>query len=217
MLRPLRARVLRSIQETIRLTAPAPAPEESRIGARRADRWGAVDGRASAASLFVLGGVHAALAHSAPRILEEYQMDFNAPVIEEFRTHGGAVDHAMGGALKGLDLVLLHHVGRKSGKKYVTPVSYMKHDGAYLLLGSFAGAPVEPAWVRNVEAMSRLTVEFGDHREEVVVTVHREGPEWERLYRLAREYPKWPFVADYEKKTDRKFPVVLAAPVVTAD
>jgi deazaflavin-dependent oxidoreductase (nitroreductase family) len=171
--------------------------------------------RASAAKMFDMREVHAPLARSTARCLEELQMDFNAPVIEEFRSHGGAVDQAMGGALKGLDLVLLHLVGRKSGKEYVTPVSYMEHDGAYLLLGSFAGAPEEPAWVRNIEAMSRLTLEFGDHREEAVATVHREGPEWERLYGLAREYPKWPFIVDYEKKTDRKFPVISAAPITT--
>ncbi|MFC8824008.1 nitroreductase/quinone reductase family protein [Streptomyces sp. NPDC057137] len=136
----------------------------------------------------------------------EMATDPNADVIEEFRAHQGAVAQAMGGALKGLDLVLLHHIGRKSKKEYVTPVSHMTHNGSYLLLGSFAGAPTEPHWVGNLESMDRLTVEFGNRTEEVRATVFREGPEWERLYETARAH--WPFIRDYEKKTSRTFPVV---------
>ncbi len=48
----------------------------------------------------------------------------NDAVIAEFRANSGSVTQAMGGALAGLDLALLHHRGRHSGQAYITPVVY---------------------------------------------------------------------------------------------
>ena len=76
----------------------------------------------------------------------------NDDVIAEFRANSGTVTQAMGGALVGLDLILLHHPGRSSGLPHITPVAYMPYEDGYLLLGSFAGAATEPQWVRNVES-----------------------------------------------------------------
>ena len=44
----------------------------------------------------------------------------NDDVIAEFRANSGSVTQAMGGALAHLDLALLHHRGRRSGKPYIT-------------------------------------------------------------------------------------------------
>ena len=136
----------------------------------------------------------------------------NAEVIAEFRANSGSVNHAMGGALAGLELILLHHVGRHSGREYITPVSYMADGSGYLALGSFAGAAAEPQWVVNVEHATELRVEFGDRTETVIPTVLRDGPERDRLYGIARDH--WPFVLYYEQQTTRPFPVVLLTPIV---
>jgi deazaflavin-dependent oxidoreductase (nitroreductase family) len=130
----------------------------------------------------------------------------NDAVITEFRANAGSVTQAMGGALAGLDLVLLHHRGRQSGKPYVTPVSGMAYSGGYLLLGSFAGADTEPQWVRNVEDATEVTVETPDRTAAMKAEVLRDGPERDRLYQAAREY--WPFVLGYEQQTARPFPVI---------
>jgi deazaflavin-dependent oxidoreductase (nitroreductase family) len=134
----------------------------------------------------------------------------NGDVIAEFRAHSGSVTHAMDGALAHLDLLLLHHRGRRSGQAYVTPVTYMPYRDGYLLLGSFAGAEAEPQWVANLENATEMTVEVGNRSRTMTPTVIREGPQRDRLYEIAREH--WPFVLDYEKKTTRAFPVVQLTP-----
>jgi deazaflavin-dependent oxidoreductase (nitroreductase family) len=134
----------------------------------------------------------------------------NDAVITEFRANAGSVRQAMGGVLAGLDLVLLHHPGRRSGTEYVTPLAYMTHGDDYLLLGSFAGAPEEPRWVENVEHADVLTVEVGADTRTMTPTVLRDGPQRDELYGLACEH--WPFVLQYEQQTSRPFPVVRLTP-----
>lgn len=134
----------------------------------------------------------------------------NDDVIAEFRAGSGSVTQAMGGALAGLELVLLHHSGRSSGKEYITPLAYMNHEGDYLLLGSFAGAATEPQWVANVENATEVTVETGTLTKTMTCSVLRDGTERDRLYEAAREH--WPFVAYYEQQTDRHFPVIRLTP-----
>src|ERR1700710_2556638 len=106
--------------------------------------------------------------------------DPNREVIAEFRVNSGSVTRAMGGALAHLDLLLLHHRGRRSGKAYTTPVSYLPYQDGYLLLGSFAGAPTEPQWVENLENATELTVEVGTRSRAMTPTVLRSGPQRDR-------------------------------------
>jgi deazaflavin-dependent oxidoreductase (nitroreductase family) len=138
----------------------------------------------------------------------------NDDVIAEFRANSGSVTQAMDGGLAHVELVLLHHRGRRSGKAFTTPVSYMACGDSYLLLGSFAGAATEPQWVKNVENATELTVEMGTSTRTMTPTVLRDGPRRDRLYQSAREH--WPFVLDYEQKTSRPFPVVRLTPIETA-
>jgi deazaflavin-dependent oxidoreductase (nitroreductase family) len=135
----------------------------------------------------------------------------NDEVVAEFRANSGTVTHAMNGNLAQLELLLLHHVGRRSGQEHVAPVSYMAHGDDYLLLGSFAGAAKEPQWVGNVEYAAQVTVEMGTRSRTMSPTVLRDGPQRDSLYRAARGH--WPFVEDYEKQTSRPFPVIRLAPI----
>jgi deazaflavin-dependent oxidoreductase (nitroreductase family) len=130
----------------------------------------------------------------------------NDAVIAEFRANSGSVTEAMGGVLADLDLVLLHHPGRLSGKSYVTPLAYMSYEDDYLLLGSSGGAATEPKWVENVEAGRMITVEVGTRIRTMTPMVFRDGPKRDQLYQAAREH--WPFLLDYEQQTTRPFPVV---------
>jgi deazaflavin-dependent oxidoreductase (nitroreductase family) len=135
----------------------------------------------------------------------------NDEVVAEFRANSGTVTHAMNGNLAQLELLLLHHVGRRSGTKHVAPVSYMAHGDDYLLLGSFAGAAKEPQWVGNVENAAQVTVEMGTRSRTMLPTVLRDGPQRDSLYQAARCH--WPFVEEYEKQTSRPFPVIRLAPI----
>lgn len=137
----------------------------------------------------------------------------NTEVIEAFRANAGVVgDDVMGGHFTGKRLVLLHHVGRVSGKEYVTPLVAATDGDAYVICGSLGGAPKDPAWVANVEdGPGETTIELGDETIRVTTTVVRPtSPEWERLYGIWAEY--WPDAKEYETHTERKFPVIRLEP-----
>lgn len=133
---------------------------------------------------------------------------WNDTVIENFRANKGVV----GGHWEGKTLVLLHSVGRRSGKEYVNPLVAAPDGDGYVVCASMGGAPDDPQWVSNLEAgPGTATVELGADMVPVAYEVVRPGtPAWERLYGLWRAY--WPDAAEYEKKTDRKFPVVRLTP-----
>jgi deazaflavin-dependent oxidoreductase (nitroreductase family) len=115
------------------------------------------------------------------------------------------------GDLAQLQLLLLHHIGRRSGNEHIAPVSYMAHKDDYLLLGSFAGADKEPQWVGNLEKAAQVTVEVGTRSRTMAPTVLRDGPKRDALYQATRDH--WPFVAAYESMTSRRFPVIQLTPI----
>jgi deazaflavin-dependent oxidoreductase (nitroreductase family) len=135
--------------------------------------------------------------------------DFNTEIIEAFRANAGVV----GGHFEGKRLVLLHHVGRKSGTEYVTPLVGAGDGDAYLVCGSMGGAPADPTWVANIEQGSgETTIEVGTEKPRVRTTVIRPGtPDWERVYGIWAAY--WPDAKEYEKNTDRKFPIIKLEPI----
>ena len=73
---------------------------------------------------------------------------FNPDVIAEFRANGGKV----GGPWQHSTLLLLHTTGAKSGAPRVNPVGYFDIDGKVIIVGSYAGADIHPAWVHNLRA-----------------------------------------------------------------
>ena len=131
---------------------------------------------------------------------------FNDTVIENFRANAGV----LGGHWEGKTTLLLHTPGRKSGKEFVNPLVAAPDGDAYVICGSAGGAPEDPQWVANLEALDgTVTIELGAETLEAGYRVVRPGrdADWERLYGVWRAY--WPDAAGYETKTDRKFPVVV--------
>jgi deazaflavin-dependent oxidoreductase (nitroreductase family) len=134
--------------------------------------------------------------------------DFNAQIIEEFRSNEGRV----GGMFEGATLLLLHHTGAKSGTRRVNPLGYLRDDGRYVVFASKAGAPTNPDWYHNLKAHPNVTIEVGTDTIEVVAS-EATGEERERLYRTQAE--RVPQFAEYEKQTDRVIPVIVLTPTNT--
>jgi deazaflavin-dependent oxidoreductase (nitroreductase family) len=89
----------------------------------------------------------------------------NDQIIETFRANAGVV----GGHFEGKRLVLLHHVGRRSGQERVTPLVAASDGDSYLVAGSLGGGPEDPLWVANIEAGSgETTIEVGDRRFPII-------------------------------------------------
>lgn len=135
--------------------------------------------------------------------------DPNAQLIEAFRANNGEV----GGPFEGKRLILLHHVGRRTGREYVAPLVSATDGDAYLICGSKGGAPTDPLWVANIEAGSgETTIEIDDRHLRVKTTVVRpSSPGWQRLYEIWSQY--WPDAEQYEHNTSRQFPMVRLVPV----
>lgn len=125
--------------------------------------------------------------------------EFNRNVVEEFRANGGKV-----AAFEGGTLLLLHTIGAKSGQPRLSPLASLEVDGKILIVGSYAGAPKDPAWVHNLRANPRARIEIDTDAYDVVA---RELSADER----AAAYPKIvelaPVFAEYQAKTSRAIPL----------
>jgi deazaflavin-dependent oxidoreductase (nitroreductase family) len=122
--------------------------------------------------------------------------DWNAKIVEEFRSNDGRV----GGPFEGAPLTLVHHRGRKSGRDYVNPVMYMADEGdpnRIYVFASKAGAPTHPDWYYNLLAAGAAEVEVGTETYQVTVT---ELTDSERDQVYAEQARRYPGFAEYEAK-----------------
>jgi deazaflavin-dependent oxidoreductase (nitroreductase family) len=131
--------------------------------------------------------------------------DWNAQIIEEFRTNEGRV----GGMFEGAPLLLLHATGAKSGEERVSPVMYQSVGDAFAIFASYAGGPNNPAWYHNLLANPDASIEVGTEQIEVTARVAGDEEREPIWVRQKREYPGF---ADYESKTSRTIPVVILEP-----
>ena len=139
------------------------------------------------------------MAHPDPDSITE----FNAGVIAEFRSNGGRV----GGPLADTPILLLHHLGARSGVERVTPVAYTPEgDGAFVIVASNGGSPTHPSWYHNLKANPRIEVEVGT--DSFMAVAHElngsaRADVWPTLVAAA------PSVGDFQSKTTRQIPVFM--------
>lgn len=121
--------------------------------------------------------------------------DFNTQVIAEFRANEGRVS----GPFEGAPMVLVHHVGRKSGTPHVSPMMYLPgDDGAIYVFASKAGAPTDPDWYLNLVAAGTTEIEIGTETYPVSIT-EETGADRDRIY--AEQAALYPGFAEYAEKT----------------
>ena len=125
---------------------------------------------------------------------------FNAAIVEEFRANGGKV----GGPFEGGTLLLLHTTGAKSGQPRLSPLAYLAVEGKMLIVGSYAGAPKDPAWVHNLRAKPTAHIEVGNDAYDVNV---RELPDDERDAAYPKIVEAAPVFAEYQANTTRSIPL----------
>src|SRR5271170_5611114 len=88
---------------------------------------------------------------------------FNKSITDEFRANDGKV----GGPFEGADLLLLTTTGAKSGQPRISPLAYFRIDGKLLIVGSCAGADINPGWVHKLRADRSAHVENGNESSDV--------------------------------------------------
>jgi deazaflavin-dependent oxidoreductase (nitroreductase family) len=131
--------------------------------------------------------------------------DFNEQVITEFRDNDGKV----GGMFEGKAMILVHHVGAKSGEARIAPLVYLPDADRFVVFASKGGAPENPSWYHNLKAHPETEVEVGGSTYPVVAE-EVTGDERERLY--AAQVAVEPQFGDYQNKTERRIPVIVLAP-----
>lgn len=123
-----------------------------------------------------------------------------------FRASAGHV----GGRICGAPVLLLHHVGRRSGRARTTPLLYLSDDPDVVVVASKGGTDTHPSWFHNLTAMDSTEIELPDHRRLRVRPRVAEPTEREALWpRLVELYSGW---ADYASYANRAIPVVILTP-----
>jgi deazaflavin-dependent oxidoreductase (nitroreductase family) len=107
-------------------------------------------------------------------------------------------------------ILLLHTLGRKSGRQHVTPIAYFHVDGDYILVGSNWGKPQNAAWYHNLMATPQATIEVRG-RSISVQARPVAGREYDQLWAYATGH-HLPYL-HYKEMTSRRIPIVVLQPI----
>lgn len=130
---------------------------------------------------------------------------FTGATVKAYRLTGGRV----GGKMTGAPVLLLDHVGRKSGKHRTTPLIYLAEGDDLAIVASRGGSDATPAWWLNLQASPATTVQVGRERRDVVArqaTPEERARLWPGLTAIYPDYDV------YETRTEREIPVIVLAP-----
>jgi deazaflavin-dependent oxidoreductase (nitroreductase family) len=129
--------------------------------------------------------------------------DYNDKIIQEFRANGGHV----GGPWADTPMLLIHHIGAKSGTERVTPLAYFPDPGGrFVIVASNGGSPAHPGWYHNLKAHPVIELEVSSQTfpalaEELDDTARAEL--WPKLVAKA------PTLGEHQGRTARRIPVFM--------
>ena len=141
----------------------------------------------------------------ADRLWPVLRQSINGHTVVYRATHG-LVGHRLPGAPP---MLLLDHVGAKSGKRRTTPLTYLREGEKLVIVASKGGHPNNPSWFHNLRANPDTTVQVGSRRRPVrarVATPAEHTRLWPRVVDLYGGY------RDYQERTDREIPLVILEP-----
>ena len=123
-----------------------------------------------------------------------------------YRLSGGLIGRRFPGAPP---MLLLDHVGAKSGKQRTTPLVYVDDPPNTVIVASKGGHPRHPAWYHNLRAHPDVEIQTGSQRRLVCARV-ATPEEHARLWPLA--VARYAGYADYQRRTERVIPLVILEP-----
>ena len=110
----------------------------------------------------------------------------------------------------GLPVIIVTTRGNKTGKIRKFALMRVEHDGDYALVASKGGAPTNPVWYTNLKAdPEAVMIQDGPAPFDASV---REVSGDERDEWWDRAVEAFPPYAEYQTKTDREIPVLVASP-----
>jgi F420H(2)-dependent quinone reductase len=125
-----------------------------------------------------------------------------------YQASGGRLGHTVPGV--GGRMLLLDHVGAKSGTKRTSPLLYVRDGDDLVVVASKGGYPKHPAWYHNLIANPDTTVRVGRAQRPVHARV-ASPEERERLWpAVVKSYHGY---ADYQARSKgREIPLVILEP-----
>jgi F420H(2)-dependent quinone reductase len=123
-----------------------------------------------------------------------------------YRATNGLVGHRLPGMPP---MLLLDHVGAKSGTRRSSPLVYAEDGENVVLVASKGGYPKNPAWFHNLMANPDTSIQIGSRHRQVHARV-ADAQERERLWpKVVEVYGGY---EDYQRRTDREIPLVILEP-----
>ncbi len=103
-------------------------------------------------------------------------------------------------------ILLLHTIGRKSGRDRVIPIAYFDYEDHFLIVASNWGKEKQADWYLNLKQHPQAKLEV---KGKVLSVTAREakGEEYERLFKFATEHH--PPYLNYQKMTARHIPIMV--------
>ena len=130
--------------------------------------------------------------------------------VEQYESSGGKEGTTLRNT--GLPVVIVTHMGHKTGAVRKTPLMrVVADDGIYVLVASKGGAPENPLWYYNLRREAE--VEIRDHDRVFRARIHEvtDPAERARLWQAAvKAYPPY---AEYQNRTTRQIPLFAAEPL----
>jgi deazaflavin-dependent oxidoreductase (nitroreductase family) len=129
--------------------------------------------------------------------------EFDTRIIEEFRANEGRV----GGPLASATMILIHHVGARSGIERVTPLACSpRGDGRFAIVASNGGSSTHPAWCYNLRSNPRVEVELGTRTFTALAEEMDDTARAELWPKLVAESPA---IGEFQARTTRQIPVFM--------
>jgi deazaflavin-dependent oxidoreductase (nitroreductase family) len=129
--------------------------------------------------------------------------DYNTRIIKEFRANQGRV----GGPWEGIPLILIHHIGARSGIERVTPVACSAEgEGRFAIWAANGGSPTHPNWYHNLKARPGITVEVGAQTFTVLARELDGAARAELWAKLVAVYPQ---LGAAQARTVRQIPLFV--------
>lgn len=131
------------------------------------------------------------------------QQQWNQHIIDEFRASDG--DVPTNGF--GKSLILVHHVGAKTGTHRINPLRAVHDDnGTWWIVASRQGAPCNPDWYYNLCAHPESQIETPDGGSFAITVEVLSGSE--REYAWQQFTAVNPIFLQYQEETARVFPIL---------
>jgi deazaflavin-dependent oxidoreductase (nitroreductase family) len=127
--------------------------------------------------------------------------------VEEYEASGGTRANTLRDT--GIPVVIVTMRGRSSGKVRKIALMRVEHEGRYGLVASYGGRPEHPEWYGNLVADPHVMIQDGPEPHDYVV---REVSGDERDEWWERGVAVYPPYAEYQQKTERVIPVLVAEP-----